>query len=381
MAVLRSAVVGLGFMGATHIEALRRIGIEVLGAIGISPEETRAGCAQHGLPQRYATFEDICADPAVDVVHLCTPNYLHHPHAKAALEAGKHVICEKPLANTAQEARELAELAEARRLVGAVNYNLRFYPLCQEARARVHGGDVGEVRLLHGEYCQDWLFLPTDWNWRLEPKLGGALRAVADIGTHWMDLLTWITGLEVTEVMADLATFIPTRIRPKQQVETFAGKLAGKLDGDEVQIHTEDSASVLLRFNSGARGTLLVSQINAGRKNNFWWEINGSKSSLYWRQETPNQLWIGRRESPNELLLKDPALMRSEARTYANYPGGHAEGYPDTFKQLFKSVYSYIKEGDVKQQKTFPTFRDGWRELVLCEAIARSAVEGRWMKV
>lgn len=378
---MKAAVVGLGFMGGTHIEALQRIGVEVLGAIGISKEETEAGCRLNAVPPKYATFEDICSDPEVDVVHLCTPNYLHFPHAKAALQAGKHVICEKPLANTSAEARELVKLSESTRRLGAVNYNLRFYPLCQEAAARVRAGEVGDVRLLHGEYCQDWLFLETDWSWRLEPEQGGKLRAVADIGTHWLDMVTWITGLEVVEVMADLATFIPRRLRPRRAVETFAGKLVGKPEGEEVEIHTEDTASLLLRFNNGARGTLLLSQINAGRKNNFWWEVNGSQASLYWRQETPNQLWIGHRDSPNELLLKDPALMSPSARASAAYPGGHAEGYPDTFKQLFKAVYAYLAAGDLGQPRSFPTFRDGWRELVLCDAIALSSAEQRWVKV
>jgi predicted dehydrogenase len=381
MTQLKSAVVGLGFMGSTHIEMLRRIGVEVLGVVGFSPEENESACARYALPNKYTVFEDVCSDPQVDVIHLCTPNYLHFPQAKAAILAGKHVICEKPLANTQAEALELADLAEARHLIAAVNYNLRFYPLCQEAHARVHAGELGDVRLIHGEYCQDWLFHPTDWNWRLEPELGGKLRAVADIGTHWLDMVTWITGLEVSEVMADLATFIPTRIRPTQAVETFAGKLTKQVEGNQVEIHTEDTASILLRFSNGARGTLLLSQLNAGRKNNFWWEINGSQASLQWGQETPNQLWIGHRDAPNELLLKDPSLMDPAARSYAGFPGGHAEGYPDTFKQLFMAVYSYIACADFSQPRLFPTFRDGWRELVLCDAIARSAAEARWVKV
>ncbi len=381
MAQLRAAVIGLGFMGGTHVEALRRIGIDVRGVVGVSSKETEEGSKQLGLPVRYASVEEVFNDPEVDVVHLCTPNYLHFPHAKAALECGKHVICEKPLAMTAAEARELANEADKRGLVGAVNYNLRFYPLCQEAHARVQAGEAGEIRLLHGEYCQDWLLLPTDWNWRLDPELGGTLRAVADIGTHWLDMVTWITDLEVTEVMADLATFITTRVRPARQVETFAGKLASEAEGEQIQIRTEDTASILLRFSKGARGTLFLSQISAGRKNNFWWEINGSKTSMYWRQEAPNQMWIGQRGGPNEVMLKDPALMSPDARPYASYPGGHAEGYPDTFKQLFKSVYGYLAQGDLGRPRDFPTFRDGWRELALCEAIARSSAEGRWTKV
>jgi predicted dehydrogenase len=368
-------------MGGTHIEMLRRIGVEVVGVVGASREENEAACGQFSLPNKYTVFEDVCADPEVDVIHICTPNFLHFPQARAALLSGKHVICEKPLATTSSQALELADLANARHLVGAVNYNLRFYPLCQEAAARVHSGEVGEVRLVHGEYCQDWLFLPTDWNWRLEPELGGKLRAVADIGTHWLDMVTWITGLEVTEVMADLATFIPVRLHPDKMVETFAGKLVDQVEGEQVKISTEDSACVLLRFNNGARGTLLLSQINAGRKNNFWWEINGSQASLQWGQEIPNQLWIGHRDAPNEVLLKDPALMDVGARDYASFPGGHAEGYPDTFKQLFQAVYSYIACADFSQPTSFPTFRNGWRELVLCDAIARSAAEERWVQI
>ena len=381
MARLKSAVVGLGFMGGTHVETLRRIGVEVVGVVGASRQENESACSQYSLPNRYTDFEEVCADLEVDVIHICTPNFLHFPQARAALLAGKHVLCEKPLATTPSQALELAELAGARQLVGAVNYNLRFYPLCREAAARVQAGEVGEVRLVHGEYCQDWLFLPTDWNWRLDPELGGKLRAVADIGTHWLDMVTWITGLEVTEVMADLATFIPTRIRPDRAVETFAGKLVDPVEGEQVEIHTEDSACVLLRFSNEARGTLLLSQINAGRKNHFWWEINGSQASLQWGQETPNQLWIGHRNAPNEVLLKDPALMDEGARSYASFPGGHAEGYPDTFKQLFQAVYGYIACADFNQPRPFPTFRDGWRELVLCDAIARSAVEERWVRV
>jgi predicted dehydrogenase len=368
-------------MGGTHIEMLRRIGVEVAGVVGVSRQETEKGCTQYSLPNRYASFNDICADPEVDVVHLCTPNYLHFPQAKAALQSGKHVICEKPLANTSAEALELADVSAARQLVGAVNYNLRYYPLCQQAAAMLRSDQLGEVRLVHGEYCQDWLLLPTDWNWRLEPELGGSLRAVADIGTHWLDMVTWITGLQVAEVMADLATFLPTRLRPTRPVETFAGKMIKQVEGEMVEIRTEDAASLLIRFSNGGRGTLLLSQINPGRKNNFWWEINGSKASLHWRQEVPNQLWIGHRDEPNEVLLKDPALMDENARNYASFPGGHAEGYPDTFKQLFKEVYSYIACADYSLPRSFPTFRDGWRELVLCEAIASSAAQERWVKV
>jgi predicted dehydrogenase len=378
---LSAAIAGAGFMGAAHVEALRRLGIEVTGILGIDIHEGERISRKLGLPRVYKTIDEICVDPQVDVVHLCTPNYLHFPMAKAAFLAGKHVICEKPLANTAAEAQELVSLAQSQKRIGAVNYNLRYYPLCQEAHARVKTGQIGDVRLIHGEYCQDWLFSINDWNWRLIPELGGSLRVVADIGTHWLDMVTWLTGLKVTAVMADFATFIPVRHKPHTEVETFASKLSQIDDFDEVHVNTEDYAGLLVKFNNGARGVATLSQINAGRKNHFFWEINGSRASIWWDQENPNELWIGQRDKPNELMLKDPALMQAEARPYAGYPGGHAEGYPDTHMRLFKSVYDYISNGDFNQPPSFPTFNDGWRELVLCEAIQKSAVEGRWVEV
>ena len=379
--MLRAAIIGCGFMGSTHTEALRRLGIPVAGLCGIDPEESQNAARHLNLETAYRSFEQVLTDPGVDVVHLCTPNFLHYSMAKAALQAGKHVLCEKPVANTSTEAAEMVKLEKDAKRVGAVNYNLRFYPLNQEARARIAANDLGEIRIIHGEYCQDWLFLPSDWNWRLEPHLGGSLRVVADIGTHWMDAVTWLTGLEIRSVCADFATFLPTRYKPKRAVETFAGKLSTKIEGDPVEIKTEDYASILFKFSKGARGALTLSQVSAGRKNNFWWELNGSKSSMSWRQENPNELWIGYREKPNEFLIKDPSLMRPAARPVAAYPGGHAEGYPDTFAQLFKAFYSYIAADDFGKPRPFATFEDGRRELVLCEAIQRSAEERRWIEV
>jgi len=379
--MFKTAIVGCGFMGSTHTEALRRLGIPVVGLCGIDPDEGVRAAQKLNLGKAYKDFAEVIADPEVNVVHLCTPNYLHYSMAKAALLAGKHVLCEKPVANTSAEAAEMVKVEKDAKRVGGVNYNLRFYPLNQEARARVAVGDLGEIRIIHGEYCQDWLFLPSDWNWRLEPDLGGNLRVVADIGTHWMDAVTWLTGLEIRSVCADFATFLPTRYKPQREVETFASKLSSKMEGDPVKINTEDYAAILFKFSNGARGALTLSQVSAGRKNNFWWELNGSKASMSWRQENPNELWIGHREKPNELLIKDPALMHPAARSIAAYPGGHAEGYPDTFVQLFRAFYGYIAAGDFTKDRPFATFEDGRRELILCEAIQRSAEEGRWIDV
>lgn len=379
--MLQAAIIGGGFMGTTHTEALRRLGVPVIGMLGVSAEESDSFVKRLGIPKVYESLDAVAKDKEVNVVHLCTPNYLHYSMAKTLLEAGKHVLIEKPLANTSLKGAELVQLAKDKKLVGAVNYSVRFYPMNQEARARILAGQIGEPRILHAEYCQDWLFLPTDWNWRLVAQEGGALRVVGDIGTHVMDMLTWLTGLEIVEVMADMATFIPVRKRPLQAVETFGSKLSISVETEDVPIDTEDFASILLRFNNGARGVISLSQVNAGRKNAFWWEINGSKSSLQWYQEEPNKLWIGYREKPNEILLKDPALMQPDVRSYAAYPGGHAEGYPDTFVRHFSDVYRFISNGDFSLSPTFPTLEDGHRELLLCEAIQQSASEGRWVKV
>jgi predicted dehydrogenase len=240
----------------------------------------------------------------------------------------------------------------------------------------VQRGAIGEPRLIHGSFLQDWLLYPTDWNWRVQPELGGDMRAVADIGTHWLDLVTWITGKKVTEVCADLATVHPIRQRPRGRVETFQ-QAAGSTD--DFRVTTDDYASILLRFEGNAHGVCTVSQVSAGRKTRLWFEIDGSEGSLSWNSEEPNTLWVGRRKEPNGEILKDPSIMSAEARGYAAYPGGHAEGYPDTFVQLFKDFYSYIEGGDFSCPRRFPTFETGHAEMQLCEAIAQSAREKRWI--
>jgi len=376
---LTAAVIGVGFVGRAHIEALRRLGIPVQGVLGSTPVRTKASCDALHLPQAYASLEELAADPSVSVVHLCTPNHLHFQHASQLLRAGKHVICEKPLALDSRESAALISLLKETRLVGAVAYNLRYYPLCQETRALIGRGAIGQVKLIHGSFLQDWLLFPTDWNWRLDAKLGGELRAVSDIGTHWMDLVTWITGCRITELCADLATVLPTRRRPKGSVESF--KKADSAESEEVMITTDDYASVLLRFENDARGVVTVSQVSAGRKARMWFEIDGTTGSLVFDSESPNQLWIGRRDRACEVLPKDPSLQSPESRGYAAYPGGHPEGYPDTFAQFFKEVYSYIAKGDLRAPRPFPTFETGHDGLMLVEAIAESAQKNAWVAV
>jgi predicted dehydrogenase len=381
MATLAAAVVGTGFIGPVHVEALRRLGVPVAGILGSSPEKSRAAAQALGLPRAFASYAELLADPSVHVVHLASPNRLHFEQCKQALAAGKHVVCEKPLAMTAQETAELVALARRTPVVSAVCYNVRFYPLCLEARQRIADGQLGTVYHVTGSYVQDWLLHETDFNWRVLAEEGGALRAVADIGTHWMDLIATITGREIDSVCADLRTFLPIRRRPKGSVETFQGKLGSGRETEPVAVTTEDYGSVLLRFRGGASGVFTVSQVSAGRKNCLRWEVAGSKGALAWDSERPNELWVGRRDQPNELLLRDPALLHAAVRPFANYPGGHNEGFPDTFKQLFRAVYDTIEAGDFQASRPFPTFEDGHREVVLCEAILQSHRERRWVEV
>lgn len=374
-------VAGVGFIGPAHIEALRRNGIQVLGLLGSTKEKTEVKAAELGIPRVYASLDEMLADDGIDVVHLATPNHLHHTHAKATLLAGKHVICEKPLAMNTTESAELVQLAKEKNLVNAVNYNLRMYPLVHQARSMVRKGDLGDLFVLQGSYLQDWLLYPTDWNWRLEPDLGGILRAVSDIGSHWLDLLTFITGLRVEKVYADFKTFHPIRKKPSKPLETFTGKMLTPEDYLDQPIHTEDYATIILHYENGTRGVLTVSQVSAGRKNRLFYEINGSKSSLAWDSEKPEELWIGHRAGPNQTLMKDPSLLSEEARSVTAYPGGHAEGYPDTFKQLYAKVYEYIIQGDYTKAADFPTFADGHYEMQLCDAIEKSAKANLWVDV
>jgi predicted dehydrogenase len=376
---IRAAIVGTGFIGPAHLEALRRNNITVHGLVESNAEVCEAKARQLGIPHAYSSFEAMLDDPKIDIVHLATPNYLHYQHARAALLAGKHVVCEKPLAMNSRESADLVRLAAQQKRLNAVNFNLRFYPLMHHARSVVQGGELGDLFIFQGSYLQDWLLLPTDWNWRLEPELGGTLRAVADIGSHWLDLITFITGRRVESVFADFRTFLPVRKKPKKPLDTYSGKLLTPEDYVEQPIYTEDYATILLHYAGGARGVLTVSQVSAGRKNRLSFEIDGSQAALAWNSESPNELWIGRRDGPNQVLLKDPSLLSTDARAIAAYPGGHNEGFPDTFKQLTRKVYQYLQNGDFDTAPDFPTFADGHYELVLSEAIERSAKEGRWV--
>ncbi|MBN9521720.1 Gfo/Idh/MocA family oxidoreductase [bacterium] len=372
------AVAGTGFIGPVHVEAVRRLGHRVVGVLGSSPAKGRAAADALGVPAAYDDFAALLADPAVEVVHLATPNRHHFAQARAVLEAGRHVIVEKPLAMTGAETAELVRLAAARpKQVAAVNYNVRFYPLCLDARARVRAGELGDVLHVTGSYLQDWLLYPTDFNWRVLAEHGGGLRAVADIGTHWLDLVCFITGLEIEAVCADLRTVYPVRQKPAGGSETFTGS-AGT-GGESVPVTTEDYGSILLRFQGGARGCVTVSQVTAGRKNCLRFDLAGSKAALAWDSEEPNVLRAGHRGRADERVDRDPAQLAPAARRFSDYPGGHAEGFPDSHKQLFRAVYAAID--GAPDPGPYPTFADGHREVLVCEAVLRSHRSERWERV
>lgn len=384
MKIYRSAVVGTGFIGPVHVEALRRLGHQVVGVLGSSLERSQATAEQLGIPKAYSDLSELLADPEVQVVHITSPNQAHFEQCSAAIRAGKHVICEKPLAMTTQQTYELVQLAEAASVVTAVNYNVRFYPLMLEARERRLNGEFGEIFHIVGSYLQDWLFLPTDFNWRVLAEDGGELRAVADIGTHWLDLVCFITGLKVKAVCADLQIAHEQRFRPTGRTETFTGSTGGRGQPQEIiNIKTEDAGSVLVRFAGPTRGAFSVSQVMAGRKNCIRFDMAGSRASVSWNSEEPNNLVIGHRTRAVEFLPRDPGLLHTMPRQYADYPGGHAEGFPDTFKQLFRAVYADIEAVDAGHGKNpnplYATFADGHEEVRICEAILRSHREQRWV--
>jgi predicted dehydrogenase len=373
-----AAVIGTGFIGTVHVQALRRLGVQLRGVLGSSPARGAERAAAIGVPYAYADLDALLADDSVDVVHVTSPNHAHYPQVKAILAAGKHVICEKPLAMTSAQSAEMVGIARASGKVAAVCYNIRFYPLNQQARGMVEAGEIGDIRFVSGHYHQDWLAKPTDWNWRLQSEMGGALRSVGDIGTHWIDLTSFITGLKAEAVMAELATFLPERAKPVGPVETFSSA-AGKTE--TVQVDTDDAAMILLRYPNGARGVMSTSQVNMGRKNSLQWDIAGAGASLAWDSETPDHLFVGHRDRANETLMRDFTLMNARGVAAASLPPGHVEGFADSFFNFFRAVYADVAAGGRQDGSTWASFEDGHYEMQLCDAVLRSAREGRWVRL
>ena len=381
---VRVGVIGAGFIGHVHIEALRRLGyVDVVAVSERDQAAAESAAAELHVPKAYGKSEDMLRSTEIDAVHIATLNHLHYPLAKMAMECGKHVLCEKPLAMESGQAMDLLETAKKTKVIHSVCHNMRYYPLVKQARSMVKAGEVGSVRLIHGHYLQDWLFMDTDYNWRLIASVGGKSRAVADIGTHWLDMVQHITGQKVVSVYADLTTFIPVRRKPKVEVATFVVQDLKPEDYEDVAIDTEDHGTIMLKFSGGAKGVLLACQVCAGRKNYIHFEINGTKESLEWNGEEPNTMWVGRRGTQSRQFMKDPNLFYPEAAKYGYVAAGLGEGYLDTFKSVFADFHSWILSGKPMDaaQATFPTFLTGLNELNIVDAVLESARRNIWVDV
>ena len=374
MPPLRAAIAGTGFIGAVHARSARLAGARLAGVAASTPETGRRAADALGAERAFSSAEELVGSPDVDVVHICTPNHLHRPLALAALAAGKHVICEKPLALDAADARELVDAANAAGLQAAVPFVYRYYPTVREARERVRGGQTGALRLLHGSYLQDWLLRPDDDNWRVDARLGGSSRAFADIGSHWCDLAEFVSGHRIVRLSARTLTAMPERIG-KAGHKAFA---PGEGSGEARSVTTEDAALVQFETDGGALGSAVISQISAGRKNRLWLELDGADEAIAFDQEQPEELWCGRREAVT-LLRRDPTTLTPAAARLASLPAGHPQGYADCFDAFVADVYGSVSTGaDVEG---LPTFADGLRAALITDAVLASAREQRWVDV
>jgi predicted dehydrogenase len=376
-------IVGPGFVGAHHVDAVRRLGfVDVVAVAASSESSARKKADALGIAKAYGSYEALAADPDVHVVHNTTPNNMHVPVIMAALSRRKHVISDKPLALNAEDARSLLDAAREAGVVHAVTFNYRGNPLVQQAREMIAAGELGDTHYIHGGYLQDWLLYPTDFSWRLEPDKGGKSSAIGDIGSHWCDLVQHVVGKRIESVLADFDTVIRTRYKPSKNREAFA---RAEERGDQFQVQSEDLATVLVRFEGGARGAVCVGQVCAGHKNDLWFEINGRKASIRWFQEQQNELWIGRRDGANSVLPRDPSLLVPGAQRYAHLPGGHQEAWADAFCNLMRDIYGFIASGrkpDEPKPPAFATFEDGYRAACVVDAILKSNADGSvWTKV
>ncbi len=370
---LRVGVAGAGFVGRIHAAAARAAGAQLVGVAASTPERSREAAAALGAERGFESAEELVRSDELDVVHLCVPNHLHAPLAEAALAQGKRVICEKPLAPDAATATRLAEKAFA---VGGgfVPFVYRYYPTVREARERVRAGAAGRVQLLHGTYLQDWLLSPEDFNWRVDSDLGGPSRAFADIGSHWCDLAEFVSGQRITRLSARTLTAVPARVRDDGR-EAFE---RGNGGGDAQPVDTEDAALVQFETDGGALGSLVVSQVSAGRKNRLWLEVDGAEESLVFDQESPETLWCGRREAAM-VLSRDPAALSAPAARLATLPAGHPQGYRDCFDAFVADAYAAVASGTYSDG--LPGFDDGARAAKITDAVLASAASESWVEV
>ena len=380
MKVLKAGIIGTGYIGPAHIEAVRRLGtIEVIALAEASQDMAEAKAKQFHVPRAYGDYRKLIADTQIDVIHNCTPTHLHFQINKAIIQAGKHVISEKPLGMDAKQSAELVKLAKKAKVVNAINFNYRYYPLVQQAAAMVKKKELGHVFAVEGCYMQDWLLYDTDWNWRLEPKFSGKSRAIGDIGSHWFDLIQFILGKRIVRVFADLITVHKIRKKPTVQMQTFSGKALKPSQYVNKKINTEDHGHILLEFEDGIRGMVCVTQLAAGRKNHIVFELLGTQKAVWWDQERPNELVVGHRNEPNDLIFKEPLMLEESVRDYAQFPAGHNEGYPSAVKNFVRNVYRYIRNRRGKID--FSTFEDGHNAVAVVDAVLESNKTKNWIKV
>lgn len=384
MKIIKAGFIGAGFVGPVHMENIRRLGYVEVAAIAEKDQKTAGDVAKRlGITKAYGDWKDLIADKEIDVVHITAPNELHFPAAKAALEAGKHVICEKPLTLDLKKSKMLVELAKKTGLVNSVSFNMAFYPMVRQAKEIIDRGELGRIFLIHGRYLQDWLSRNSDYNWRVEAKYSGKSRVVADIGSHWMHMVQFVSGKKIKSVFADKTIFYNVRKKPSVDLATQAERELKEDEYSEIKIDTEDHATIMFKFEDGAKGVLISAQVCPGRKQFIEWEINGSEKSLSWNGQKPNVLWIGKRSGSNEILIKDPNILDEKVKKYASYPAGLTEGYPDSWKNILSAIYGHIlnidKAIDIKPE--YPTFEDGYNIQILIDSVLKSADENKWIDI
>ena len=375
MKTYTAAVIGAGFIGAAHVEALRRLGnVKVVALCDTFGAREKAD--RMNIELAYSDYEKMMDEVRPDAIHICTPNSTHYAIAKSAIGRGIHFVCEKPFTTTVEQAKELVKLAEEKGVTGAVNFHNRLYPITNEMRQIVAAGELGELFSAHGEYIQDWLLYETDYSWRLDSSQTGKTRAMADIGSHWIDLMEFVTGEKIRRVSATFRTVYPVRKKPLAKVETF--QTAKDTEYEPIPIDTEDEAALIFELTNGAIGNAIISMVYAGRKNTMTLHLAGSREALSWSSEDLNNLWIGHRERPNEQLTKDAALMHPASARLAGYPSGHIEGFPDAFKNVFREFYDSL---DHPGDYSFARLTDGLRQMQLLDCLYQSATTHQWVEI
>jgi predicted dehydrogenase len=380
--VINVGVIGTGYIGPIHIEALRRMsGINVKSVCDTNRELAAKTAVRYNIEEIHTDFREIINDGSIDVVHVCSPNRLHYDMNKAAILAGKHIMSEKPLAMTFEEAARLTELSDKKGTVTGINFCYRYYPLILEMALRGRSSDAGIIRMVTGTWFQDWLSEASDWTWRLDKKEAGASNIAADLGSHWFDLVQFISGLDITEVMSDFSTIIPVRKKPAGQVLAFRKTL--DKDGCEVKVELEEYAAVLFRLSNGAPGSFTTCQAAHGRKSDIEVEVYGSEYSMAWDHSRSNNLWIGYRNRANEILTESPSLQNTGISRYATLPAGHPLGYNDAVLNLFRDFYDAVESGGRESERLFPrpTFASGMIETRILKAVIQSAESRLWVKV